>query len=930
LAESVIIGREEELAVLEQRLSAIIDGGTAALVLEGEPGIGKTTLFRTGVSAALGRGYSVLSCRPSASEVQLSYAGLGDLLEGIEPDVLAALPPPQCQGLEVALRLRDVREAPSDPRTIALAFRNVLRELSAAHPLVVAVDDAQWLDVPSAAVLEFAARRLESEPLLLLIASRREPGHESRLDLEGTAFDGRRTHLEIGPLDVDELHQLVHRRLGRALPRPELMRLRDASGGNPFYALELARVLPQAGDVRRSAEPLPLPETLRQLVDRRLDALPAPVRRILEVAAALSEPTLALLEAAAGPGDDTSTLLEVAVAASVIELDAEKVRFAHPLLAASVYSRMAPPRRKRLHRRLASLADDPEARARHLALGADGPLEEIAAAAEEAARLAAARGAPGTAAELCEQAIELTPPWQRDALQARELALVRYHIASGDQQRARAILGRLRDEVPPGMARAEVLLLLARLEYEQATKLNLLEEAMMDAAGDARLLSSIHHARGEDWMARGDARRGLADLRKALTLADECGGEDAVRTAITSLVMAEPSTAQGTPGLFDRALALEPGAYDPELTYDLRGALALVRLYQGHLDEARALSQTLLADAAALGNEMSRMNALRILSLVEFRAGNWQRAAHQATEAYELMLQLLSGPKAPVPMYAKALIDAHLGRVEEARKTAEEGIAISNELGLFHGRIYHTALLGLIEMALGHADAADRIFRPLIAELTRSGWAMELHFPSGEPIDALVAVGEREQARDLLARFEREGKVYGSPWIAAAGNRCRGLLLASEGDLPEAEAAFTSALAAQEENRWPFEEGRTLLALGQMQRRAKRKRAARESLQTALARFEELGASLWTEQARGELASISGRAPASSALTATEERVAELVAQGRTNKEAAAALYVSPHTIEGHLTHIYAKLGMRSRTELAHRMSAASPAARDS
>jgi DNA-binding CsgD family transcriptional regulator len=929
LAESLIIGREEELALLEQRMSALVDGGTAAVLLEGEPGIGKTTLFRSAVSSALKRGYHVLSCHPSASEVRLAYAGLGDLLERVESDAIAALPPPQRQALEIALRLRDVSATPPDPRTIALAFRNVLRELSAAQPLIVAIDDAQWIDSPSAAVVEFAARRLESEPLLLLIASRRESHHEPSLDLDGAGFDGRLTHLEIPPLGIDELHLLVHRRFGRALPRPELKRLREASGGNPFYALELARALPREGDVRGAAAPLPLPETLRQLVDWRLDALPAPVRRIVELAAAVSEPTVALLAAASAGDDEISTAIEAAVAASVIELDGEKVRFAHPLLAASAYSRMAPPRRRRLHRKLASLVDDPEARARHLALGADGPREDIAAAAEEAARLAAARGAPWAAAELCEEAIVLTPPGQRDTLQARQLALVRYHVTSGDQQRARAILGRLRDETPSGPVRAGVLLLLARLEYDRDIKLKLFEEAKADAAGDTKLLSSIHQARGETLSALGDARRALRDLRKALALADECADQSAVRAAITSLVMVEPSTAQRTPGLFERALSLDPGTDDPSLTYNLQAALALVRLYQGHLNEARSLSETLLAEAAALGDEPGGMNALRILSLVEFRAGNWHRAAQEATQACELMVQLL-GRKVPVPMHAKALIEAHLGRVEEATKTANEGIAISEELGLFHGRIYHTALLGLIELALGHADAADRFFRPLIDELTNSGWAIELHFPSGEPIDALIAIGEHDLARDLLDRFEREGKVLGSPWIAAAADRCRGLLLASEGDLAGAAAALAAALVAQEGNGWPFEQARTLLALGQTQRRAMHRRVARESLLTALALFEELGARLWARQTRAELVRIGGRAAASAELTPTEQRVAALVAQGRTNKETAAALYLSPHTIEGHLSRIYAKLGIRSRTELAHRLARETARARHS
>jgi DNA-binding CsgD family transcriptional regulator len=412
--------------------------------------------------------------------------------------------------------------------------------------------------------------------------------------------------------------------------------------------------------------------------------------------------------------------------------------------------------------------------------------------------------------------------------------------------------------------------------------------------------------------------RALRDLREALALADECGDAGAIATAITSLVMAEPSTGHATLGLLERALSLDPAAHDPILAYSLGSALALVRLYQGRLDDARALSERLLADAEALGHEAGRMNGLRLLAQVEFRAGQWGEAARYATEARELMLQI--SPQ-PVVAYVKAVIDAHLGRVDEARTAAREWIAFSERAGSFYGRMQHTSVLGLLELGLGNADTADRLLRPLVDEFVRMGWTIELIFPSGEPIDAVIAVGELELARDLLDRFQREGEAFDSHWIAAAADRCRGLLLAAEGDLAGAQTAFESALAAQEQNGWPFERARTLLALGQMQRRAKHRRAARQTLQTALTLFDELGARLWARQANAELARIGGRAPGSGELTATEERVAALVAEGRTNKEAAAALYLSPHTVEGHLSRIYAKLGIRSRTELAHRLA---------
>ena len=930
MAESEIIGREEQLDFLKERLHAVSQGPTAAVVLEGDAGIGKTTLVQAALRAALAREYRVLASRPAASEVQLSYAALSDLLEGVLPEIAPSLPTPQRCALEIALRLREADPAASDPRTIALAFLNVMRELARSRPLVVAVDDVQWIDPPTAAVLEFAARRLDLEPLLFLFALRREPKRELRLDLERTFAEGRLSWRGVGPLSLGALNHLVRKRLGITLVRPDLVRLHEASGGNPYYALEIARYR-ELQTVRIPAgQPLPMPDTLAELVDERLETLPAPVRCVLEAAAALSEPTVSVVAAASVGEDEISAPLEAALAARVIALDGDHIRFTHPLVAASAYSSMAPPRQRKLHRRLASLVRDPEARARHLALGTDGPREEVAAAAEEAARHAAARGAPSSAAELCEISIRLTPSGRPSSLRARKLAAVHYYLASGETLSARDRLETLRDEVPPGEERADVLLLLARLMATDKQALALLEEAATEAAGDARRLIRIHQILGDWWSLRGDSVQYLSNHRRALALAEASGDHDGVVMAITSLVMAEGSTGQRTPGLLERAFALEQEAVDePFRVYSLRAALALMRVYRGELAQARALLEELLAAAAAHGDEWGRMNGTRILAMVELREGNWVSATRHIDEACELCMQL-TGVQAPAVFYVKALIDAHLGRVDNARSTAEEGTRICERVEHFHGRIQHQAVLGFIELSLGDPERADRIFRPLLDQLAASGWALELHFPSGDPLEALIAVGDLGRAHELIAQFEGEADVVGSPFEAACTERLRGLLYSAEGDLPEALAAFERALAAQESNGWPFERARTLLALGQTQRRAKRKRVARESLQAALALFEQLGAQLWMQQAKSELARISGRPPASGELTPTEERVAKLVAEGRSNRETAAALYLSKHTVEGHLSRIYAKLGVRSRTELAHRLAAAAPPARDS
>ena len=432
--------------------------------------------------------------------------------------------------------------------------------------------------------------------------------------------EGRLAWLGVGPLSLGALNHLVRNRLGATLPRPDLVRLHEASGGNPFYALEIARFL-EARNVRvPSGQPLPVPDTLAELVDERLETLRPSIRRILEAAAALSEPTVPVVAAASVGEDEISAALEDALAAKVIALDGEQIRFTHPLLATSAYSRMAPPRRKKLHRTLASLVRNPEARARHLTLGADKPREEVAAAAEDAARHASARGAPSAAAELGELAIQLTPSGRDAALRARELAAANYYLASGETRRAHDLLETLRDRLPPGGERADVLLLLARLlpPSEMEAQLALLEQASTDAAGDARRLSRIHHVLAECWSLRGDSVRTLSNYRKALALAEASGDRSSVVMAITGLVMMEASTGDLTPGLLERAFALDEEAVDePFRPYSLRAALALIRLYQGRLEHARTLLEASLAEAAAHGDEWSRMNSMRILALVE-------------------------------------------------------------------------------------------------------------------------------------------------------------------------------------------------------------------------------------------------------------------------------------------------------------------------
>src|SRR6266542_2977437 len=477
---SQIVGREEELACLFAFVDDVREA-PAALALEGEAGIGKSTLWLAGVERARTRGSRVLSSRPAEAERSLAYAGLGDLFEGVLDEVLPALSPPRRRALEVALLLEEAGEEAVDERALGTATRSALQLLAEKGPLVVAIDDLQWFHRSSAGGLAFALRRLGATPVLLLLtwrlADRAQPSEvEQALAAENVQ------RLRVGPLSVGALHRFLRDRLERPLARQTLLRVHERSGGNPFFALELARVLDAGGD---PAEPLPVPETLDELVRARLSCLPASTRKALAFASAFgttSESFLARAGLAAGA-------LDPAFAANVIERENGTLRFTHPLRSSVLYRDIGEERRS-VHGRIAEIVEDPLLRARHLALSREAPDADVAADLDAAARVAADRGASAVAAELAEQALRLTPLDAPEERHRRALAAARAQHAAGEWTRARAIATDLLAETEAGPWRAEALIVLADLEsVDRAAEL--LEEALPDAASPA-LQSAVH------------------------------------------------------------------------------------------------------------------------------------------------------------------------------------------------------------------------------------------------------------------------------------------------------------------------------------------------------------------------------------------------------------------------------------------------------
>ncbi len=405
-----LLGRDAE----RQEISAFLDDAQrlpCTLVLEGEPGIGKTTLWRLGVAEANERGYRVLACSPAEPEAELAYAALADLLDGVLQEVEGTLPAPQRRALRIALLLEDVDGSEPDRLAVAVALLGALRALASRSRLLIAIDDVQWLDASSTEALRYAARRVDEEPIAFLEATR-SGEQESQLPAE------RLRRVPIGPLSLGALRPLLEERLGRVYPRPLLRRLHDVSGGNPFYALELARVLEPEHELN-PGEPLPVPARLGDLVDARLRVLPTETISVLAAGAALADPTLELLEAFGGP--KVETRLRSAVEAGLVELRRGRLRFTHPLFAEGVQGVLEPSAARALHGRLAAIVPDLEQRAHHQAASAQPPDALVAKVLDEAAGTARSRGAPASAAELAEVALRFTPQGQPAEVYRRTL-----------------------------------------------------------------------------------------------------------------------------------------------------------------------------------------------------------------------------------------------------------------------------------------------------------------------------------------------------------------------------------------------------------------------------------------------------------------------------------------------------------------------------
>ncbi|BBZ70250.1 helix-turn-helix transcriptional regulator [Mycobacterium paraseoulense] len=896
----------------EQSLTEFLDSAPQqqrAIFITGDPGIGKTTLWLDAVSRASRRGFRVLTSRTAAAESVLAYTAMADLLSELDESIWADLPAPQREGLDAALLRRRDDAQNIDARAVAAAFLAVTDRLAARGPLLIAIDDLQWLDTSSANVVSFAARRLPAGAALLCTTRIEEAA--SRLQLPSPDAVRR---LRLQPLTVGELRQVLLLHLGLSLSRPLLLRIHEIAGGNPFFALELAR---EISAHTRTSE-LSLPGSLDDLVRSRIGQLAPSAKDAMLAMASLPDPTVQLVAQALGATPDRVVeLLAEAENRAVVAIDGNRLRFTHPVLAHGVYSGARPPVRRAMHRRLADLITEPELHARHLALSDPTGEQQTIAALDAAAEIARGRGAPAAAAELLELAIDLGA---NDP--ARRIRCATYYFDASDPTHARQILDNVVAELPAGPVRAEALHILGLVRLYDDSFLEaaeLLEAGLVDSADDAELRVRILITLSFALLNAGRPGQAYERVQQAVVEAERLDIAPLLSPALGMRAMMDFMGGRGfdKPTL-QRATNLEQR--DPQVPLAFRPSvqLTLLRAWTGELEGAHQEMAAVSQSCITRGEEGELIFAAFHLALIDIWRGDLTNAAIIADETMELAAQLGGDFPLFIALTIRAAVAAYEGRVDDARRDLRDSIVAAQRCGSMRLAEWPATLRGFVEVSCGDYQAAVNALAPLLPLTQIFPEATEIISASFIPdaAEALIGLGRFDEAEPLVAALERNGTRLDRAWMLAVGARCRAMLLAGRGDLAAATATAERAMTEHERLPMAFERARTQLLLGQLQRRQRHRDAAAATLREALQTFEELGTTLWADRVRAELArGMSGRRRAEG-LTPSEQRVADLAVSGMTNRDIAAALFISPKTVEVNLSRIYRKLGIRSRMEL--------------
>jgi DNA-binding CsgD family transcriptional regulator/tetratricopeptide (TPR) repeat protein len=886
----MLIGREAERRAIERLVAGARVGSSGVLLITGEPGIGKTTLLDQ--AAAQSAGLRLLRARGTETEHEVPF---GALLQLLRPALgeLERIPSPQRDALAAALALT----TPGDPAgrfAVGAATLSLLCRYAEQTPLAVLVDDAQWIDRPSAEALVFAARRLVADPIVLLVAARAGESHPlAEADLPVLRLDG---------LGLDDAQQLVGRRTA------DVAQVHRMVAGNPLALLELN---PKSLHRVRPGAPVPVSRLLAEAFSAQADRL-SPAARIALLVAASDDGDLQLVAAVCSElGVDVAVLAEAEDAGLVRIVDG-RVEFRHPLVRSSVYAGAASGTRRTVHQAIAGVLADPDRQVWHLSEAVLGSDDEVARRLEIVARHAVERGAHAVAATALERAARLTDD---EAEQGRRL------VAAGEaawfaglpdraeellvealRRKTTPVVGiraqEMRGDIAvrcgsPGQAR-DILLAAAEAADDLPTRIRLLGDIVNACFYLGDTATALRVAEDLDAILpsinQPESRLlGLLASGVARVLAGS-GGSDQIRTAVTLSGM---------------------------VTLDRRHQawVVLAPMFLREREGGREVIQEVLRDSrdgVALG---MLPGVLFHLARDQATTDRWADAATSYDEGIRLSRETGQTTELAINLAGQAWLSAHRGRVDDCRAQAAEAIAICTARGIRLGLAWSAYALGDLELGLGDPAAALVAYNRLVGILTTGGMLDPDLSPGPELVEVYLRLGRPEEAAATARAFAERAARKGLPWSLARAARAQGVV-------NDDEEAFETALQLHEQTPDLFETARTHLVYGSWLRRVRRRVDARVQLRAAVGIFDQLGAGTWADQAAGELKATGEtarrREPSSADdLTPQERQVAQLLAAGHSTREAAAKLFLSPKTVEYHLRKVYTKLSIHSRTELA-------------
>jgi len=907
----VLYGRNAERALLVRLLEGARASRSAVLVVRGEPGIGKTALLDEALLHATGM--HVLTARGVRSESELPFAALHQLVRPVL-SYIDRVPEPQAQALRAAFGLRD------DPRQERfLAFTgclSLLSELAEEQPVLCVIDDAHWLDAASADALQFVARRLDREGIVLLFAVRDdELGQFDSIDLPSLALEG---------LDAEACGALLSAGSGVDAAPHVRDRLVAQTRGNALALLEVPAALTssQLAGLAPLPDSLPLTRQVESVFLDRARRLPADTQRLLLLAAADESESVLLLRRAAPRYGVDPIAMDTAEKARLLSITDTKFTFRHPLVRSAIYDAATSSDRRAAHRALAeALTQDEEQadrRAWHLAASAVDPDEAIVLALEEAAARAEARGGHLASAKALERAADLSADGV--ARGRRLVQAARAASTSGADEQAVSLAVRAQSLVSDPMSGAGIAFVLAISAINRGRPLDVVP-LLLDAAGEITRASprtalellvyaTVAASEGGDVA----AQREIVRLAAAVSTPD--GDDDWSRFVVPFLegsdAMNSGDPARGAP-LLEQAVAWALAGDDERHLFWASIGAMWVGSDQRTLDLSRR--------AVALARQRGAISVLT--PLLGARAGQLFLAQHlddallAADEAVRLARDVRAENWVLLPQCIQAGIAAIRGEDDEARRLAEAVLEPATARGLVVKISAATAALSLVELGRGRWSEA-LVHLDTVSDVGQGrGGPLGATVSAPNRIEAAVRAGELDKAQHALENFERWASYSGAPWATPRLASCRALVSTGQ----EATAHFEEALRHSQEAR-PFDLGRIHLLYGEHLRRERRRIDSRTQLRVALDIFERLRAGPWAERARAELRASGETARkrqpnALAQLTPQELQIARYVASGLSNKEVAAQLFLSPRTIDAHLRGVFAKLAITSRTQLA-------------